>query len=294
MKIRYSLCLEIGEINDIVVGVAFCTIWNRHVCGKGRLVFFVVGYEDGLATVGVFSSVRSAGQQLRGGQAHPRHHRHRQRRRTRMSQALLRRCIKSPHTIQHHRRWLAQQALARSSPDSPQESANETEPISSTAQSAATPTASPLKPSLAPNRKGGLKVDVFLASLQTTGSQPSLEDLERGRPREYAHPESALYAKQYNEVIEHLGRSFNGEQLRRFGEKCQLDPRLWRSGRRKVDYARAIVENAWGWPSLRDIEKRRRERTEVVTESKQISNLFSRLDFQPSPQLSTSHAVNCS
>jgi len=241
-----------------------------------------------LATVGVCLLVRSPGQQLRGGHTHPRHHRHRQRRRTRMSQVLLRRCIHSPRTIQYHRRWLAQQALARSSPDSPQESANETEPTSSASQSAATPTASPSKP--APNRKGGLKVDVFLASLQTTGSQPSLEDLERGRPREYAHPESVLYAKQYNEVMEHLGRSFAREQLRRFGEEYQLDPRLWRSGRRKVDYARAIVENAWGWPSLRDIEKRRRERTEVVTESKQISNVFSvwmsnlPLSFQPLTQ----------
>jgi hypothetical protein len=155
-------------------------------------------------------------------------------------------------------------------PDSPQESANGTEPTSSAAQPVTTPTASSSKSTPAPNRKGGPKVDAFLASLQTTGSHPSLEDLERGRPREYAHPESTLYAKQYNEVMEHLGRSFTKEQLRRFAEKYQLDPRLWRSHRRKVDYARAIVENAWGWPSLRDIEKKKREKTEVVTESKQI------------------------
>jgi hypothetical protein len=154
----------------------------------------------------------------------------------------------------------------RNAPDSPQESTNETEPTTSVDQSVATPKAS--KPSPTPNRKGGLKVDVFLASLQTAGSQPSLEDLERGRPREYAHPESTLYARQFNEALENLGRSFTKEQLRRFGELYQLDPRLWRSHRRKVDYARAIVENAWGWPSLRDIEKRKREKTEVVTESK--------------------------
>ena len=187
-----------------------------------------------------------------------------------MSQVLLRRCVQSSCTVQHHRRWLAQQALTRNASDSPQEPANGTEPTSSAAQSVTTPTASSSKPTPTSSHKGVPKVDVFLASLRTTGSQPSLEDLERGRPREYAHPESTLYAKQYNDVMEHLQRSFTKEQLRRFAEKYKLDPRLWRSLRRKVDYARAILENAWGWPSLRDIEKRKREKTEVVTESKRI------------------------
>jgi hypothetical protein len=200
-----------------------------------------------------------------------------------MSQVLLRRCLHSPHTVQYHRRWLAQQTFARSVPNTPQESADGTEPTSSTAQPATTPTASPSKSTPAPNRKGGPKVDAFLASLQTTGSQPSLEELERGRPREHAHPESTLYARQYDGLTEHLCRSFTKEQLRRFGEQYQLDPRLWKPRRRKVDYARAIVENAWGWPSLRDIEKAMREKTEVVTESKQIAHiLLSRcLTFPP-------------
>ena len=187
-----------------------------------------------------------------------------------MSQVLLRRCIQSPRTVQHHRRWLAQQALTRSAVDTPQESTNGTEPTTSIAQPVrpSTVSSSELTPAL--NRKGGPKVDVFLASLRTTGSQPSLEDLERGRPRIYAHPESTLYTKQYNEVMEHLNRSFTKEQLRRFAEEYQLDPRLWRSCRRKVDYARAIVENSWGWPSLRDLEKKKREKTEILTESKWV------------------------
>ena len=195
-----------------------------------------------------------------------------------MSQVLLRRCVQSSRTVQHHRRWLAQQTLPLSVPDIPQESADETEATSSTAQSVTTPTASPSHLTPVPNQKGGPKVVAFLASLQTAGSEPSLEDLERGRPREYAHPESTLYAKQYNGLLEHLGRSFTKEQLRRFGEQYQLDSQLWRSHRRKVDYARAIVENAWGWPSLREIEKTKRERTEVITESKQIFQTPSRLD----------------
>ena len=234
--------------------------------------------------------MRSAGQ-FRGRRAHPRHW---QCRRTRMSQVLLRRCIQVSRTVQHHRRWLSQQALTRNAPDSPEEPATETEPTSPTAHSRPTRVASSSKPTPVINRKGGPKVDAFLASLHTTGSQPSLEDLERGRPREHAHPESILYGKQYNEVMEHLARSFTKEQLRQFGEKYQLDPRLSRPRRRKVDYARAIVENAWGWPSLRDIEKRKRERTEVVTESEQNPRRSSRLDVRPTSQLSTSRAASCS
>jgi len=234
--------------------------------------------------------VRSACQ-LRGRHAHPRHW---QCRRTRMSQTLLRRCVQFSRTVQHHRRWLSQQTLTRNAPDSPQESANEAELTSPKVKSRTTPVKPPPKSTPAPNRKGGPKVDAFLASLHTAGSEPSLEDLERGRPREYAHPESTLYAKQYNEVMGHLARSFTKEQLRQFGEKYQLEPRLWRPRGRKVDYARAIVENAWGWPSLRDIEKRKREKTEVVTESKQNPRRSSRPYVQPSPQLSMSRAANCS
>lgn len=204
------------------------------------------------------------------------HHRHLQRRRTRMSQVLLRRCIQSPCIVQYHRRWFIQQALPCSVLDTPQEPANGTEAASSTPQSVTTPTAPSSQLVPVSNQKGGPKVDAFLASLRTAGSEPSLEDLERGRPREYAHPESILYAKQYNGLLEQLGRSFTKEQLRRFSEQYRLDPRQWRSHRRKVDYARAIVENAWGWPSLREIEKAKRERTEVVTESKQISYSSSR------------------
>lgn len=211
-----------------------------------------------------------------------------------MSQALLRRCIQSSRTIQHHRRWLVQQTLPRSVPDTPQESVDETEATTSTPQSLTTPASSSSQLTLVPNQKSGPKVDAFLASLQSTGTEPSLEDLERGRPREYPHPESTLYAKQYNELLENLGRSFTKEQLRRFGEQYRLDHQLWRPHRRKVDYARAIVENAWGLPSLREIEKAKRERVEVVTESKQILHIPSHLNVQASFQLSMFRAANFS
>ena len=74
----------------------------------------------------------------------------------------------------------------------------------------------------------------------------------------------------FRSVLDRLDRSFTKEQLRRFAEKYQLDPWLWRSHRRKADYARAVVENAWGWPSLRDIERNKREKTEIMTESERV------------------------
>lgn len=221
------------------------------------------------------------------------HQRRLQRRRTRMSRVLLRRCVQLSHTVQHHRRWFSQQTLPCSVPEPLQESVEGTE-ATSTPHSVTTPTASSSQLLHVPNQNGGPKVDAFLASLHTAGSVPSLEDLERGRPREYAHPESPLYAKQYNGLLKHLGRSFTKGQLRRFSEQYLLDPLLWRSGKRKVDYARAIVENAWGWPSLREIEKAKREQTEVVTESKQIFHISSRLDARASFQRSMSRAANFS
>lgn len=210
------------------------------------------------------------------------HHCHQQRRRTRMSQVFLRRCIQSPRIVQHHRRWLAQQTLPRSTPDTSQESTDGTEATDSTPQSVTSPIESSPQLTHVTNKKGGPRVDAFLASLHTAGSVPSLEDLERGRPREYAHPESPLYAKEYNGLLEHLDRSFTKEQLRRFNEQYRLDPQFWRTGMRKVHYARAIVENAWGWPSLREIERAKRERTEVVTESKHIFHISTYLDAQAS------------
>lgn len=192
-----------------------------------------------------------------------------------MSQTFLRHCIKSPRAVQYHRRWFTQQTITHNVPVTSSNGNGTTD----TAQSVATPTASSSKSTPASKKqKASSKVDAFLASLQTTGSQPSLGDLESNRPHGHAHPESTLYAKQYNGLLQNLGRSFSKEQLRHFGEQYQLKSQHWRSGKRKTDYARAIVENAWGWPPLREIEKTKRERTEIVTESKEICHTPSRLN----------------
>jgi hypothetical protein len=112
------------------------------------------------------------------------------------------------------------------------------------------------------------KVDVYLASLRSAGLHPTLDDLERCRPRQHPHPSSPQYAKQYNELIDYLCRSFTKDQLRNLGILYEIEPVWTRPNRRKVEYAQAIVEKKWLWPCLKEIERRKRDTTEVLTQSK--------------------------
>ncbi|KAI0931918.1 hypothetical protein AcV5_004709 [Taiwanofungus camphoratus] len=126
-----------------------------------------------------------------------------------------------------------------------------------------TPTSrKPLQPS---------RVETYLSSLQAAGLQPSLADLERCRPAKHAHPNSPQYTVDYNTLLDTLNRSFSKEQLRKFLE--QWDPNcVWcRSHRKKIQYAEAIVERMWTWPSLKDIERAKRDRTEVSVKSIPVS-----------------------
>ncbi|KAF9240874.1 hypothetical protein BU15DRAFT_73727 [Melanogaster broomeanus] len=97
-----------------------------------------------------------------------------------------------------------------------------------------------------------LRVDRYLAFIRAAGVEPTLEDLERCRPPRHSLPESQQYADEYNALMETLGRSFT----------------IWtRSSRRKAEYAESIIEKAWGWPSLKEIERKRRDRTEVIVKT---------------------------
>lgn len=138
-----------------------------------------------------------------------------------------------------------------------------------------TPTSrKPLQPS---------RVETYLSSLQAAGLQPSLADLERCRPAKHAHPNSPQYTVDYNTLLDTLNRSFSKEQLRKFLE--QWDPNcVWcRSHRKKIQYAEAIVERMWTWPSLKDIERAKRDRTEVSVKCALHSPIpFIRASFSPS------------
>ncbi|KAG2149896.1 hypothetical protein BD769DRAFT_1409087 [Suillus cothurnatus] len=108
------------------------------------------------------------------------------------------------------------------------------------------------------------RVDLYLASIHAAGLEPTLDDIERCRPKRHSSPESSKYAEEYNNLLDTLCRSFSKDQLRNFTELYNLDPIWTRSSRRKVEYAESIMEKQWNWPSLKEIERRQRDKTEVV------------------------------
>jgi hypothetical protein len=105
------------------------------------------------------------------------------------------------------------------------------------------------------------KVDLFLASLRAAGHDPTpIVDIERCRPLKHSDPDSPPYAKEYNNLVDTLCRSFSKAQLRSFAKMCNL---AGNRSTRKVQFAERIIENQWKWPSLKDIERQKRDTTEV-------------------------------
>jgi hypothetical protein len=122
-------------------------------------------------------------------------------------------------------------------------------------------------PSQSRNPLEPTRVDLYLASIHAAGLEPTLDDIERCRPNRHSSPESSKYAEEYNNLLDTLCRSFSKDQLRNFTGLYNLDPIWTRGSRRKVEYAESIIEKQWNWPSLKEIERRQRDRTEVVVKS---------------------------
>jgi hypothetical protein len=117
--------------------------------------------------------------------------------------------------------------------------------------------ATPRRNPLGPN-----KVDLYLASLRAAGLEPTSDDIERCRPSKHSHPSSPQYAEDYKTLVDRLCRSFSKEQLHKFAVQYGLTST---QSTRKVRLAEAIIEVQWNWPSLKAIEKHRRDTTEVST-----------------------------
>ncbi|KAG1755176.1 uncharacterized protein EDB91DRAFT_277723 [Suillus paluster] len=122
-------------------------------------------------------------------------------------------------------------------------------------------------PSQSRNPLEPTRVDLYLASIHAAGLEPTLDDIEHCRPKRHSSPESSKYAEEYNNLLDTLCRSFSKDQLRKFTELYNLDPIWTRSSRRKVEYAESIMEKQWNWPSLKEIERRQRDKTEVVVKT---------------------------
>ncbi|KAG8219894.1 hypothetical protein J3R82DRAFT_888 [Butyriboletus roseoflavus] len=120
------------------------------------------------------------------------------------------------------------------------------------------------------------RLDRYLASIRTADLEPTLDDVERCKPEGFSRADSSRYAAEYRNLLETLCRSFSKDQLRRFTQLYKLDPIWTRSSRRKTEYAESIIEKAWGWPSLKEMERKRRDTTEVLVKSFTItpSQLF--------------------
>ena len=112
-------------------------------------------------------------------------------------------------------------------------------------------------------------VEEHLASVTAAGLEPTMSDLERCRPARYPRPHSPKYAQAYNAVVSTLCRCFSKAQLRGFLASWEANTPLAGSKRRKVEYAESIVEKMWGWPSLKELQRVARDRTEVTTKSGQ-------------------------
>ncbi len=110
-------------------------------------------------------------------------------------------------------------------------------------------------------------VDTYLASLRAGGIEPVLDDLERCKPPFKPPPEGKHYAAAYEELVERLCRTFSKAQLRDFCTQYGIEGKLMGKKQRKDGYAELILTKQWGWENLREIERRRRDRTEVISKS---------------------------
>ncbi len=78
------------------------------------------------------------------------------------------------------------------------------------------------------------------------------------------HSLLSIVISQYHSLRGNICRSFSNDQLRGFSQQYGL--RLG-SNRKKKMVAEAIVEKAWHWPSLRELKRAQRDRTEVTSQS---------------------------
>ncbi|CAL1695351.1 unnamed protein product [Somion occarium] len=143
-------------------------------------------------------------------------------------------------------------------------------------------------------RRHSLKTEAYLAKLHAGGVKPTIADLEMFRLDKHARPDTRRYVEQHNSIVDSLCRAFTRQQLREFLELYNVDPASIRPKHKKTQYAEAILEDGWGWPSLQELEKSKRERTEVSAKLYPMtrSELFLMLGRDGSQMLELSREYN--
>lgn len=108
-------------------------------------------------------------------------------------------------------------------------------------------------------------LELYLKAIRESGPNPTLLDIERCRPESHTeNVESPQYADEYNALVDKLCRSFSRQQLRDFTIMFKINLRATIT---KHQFAEAIIEKQWKWPSLQEVEKRHRDRTEISVKS---------------------------
>lgn len=112
----------------------------------------------------------------------------------------------------------------------------------------------------------GSRTESYLASLRAEGKEPSLDDLLRLKPsRKPPRPDSSGYASAYHDLLDRISLSFSKKQLYHFVRELGLGLANGKE-RKKTEYVEAIM-GEWGWPSLKDIEKKKKEASEITVQS---------------------------
>ncbi|KAI0721316.1 hypothetical protein C8T65DRAFT_800472 [Cerioporus squamosus] len=109
------------------------------------------------------------------------------------------------------------------------------------------------------------RVQSYLAAVNESGIEPTLRDLEACRPSVMPPIHSPKYVQQYNDLINTLCRSFTKQQLRKFLVEALGTSKHCATSRKKTDYAESIMDQLWKWPTLTELERAKRDKTEVVT-----------------------------
>lgn len=117
----------------------------------------------------------------------------------------------------------------------------------------------------------GSRTDMYLASLRSESKEPLLEDLLRLQPAgDPLSTDSKGYTTAYRELVDRVCLSFTKKQLQHFARDMGLGlTRTTHGGkkeRHKMEYVEAIMEK-WGWQNPRDVEKKRKEASEVAVQS---------------------------
>ncbi|KIK71110.1 hypothetical protein GYMLUDRAFT_315720 [Collybiopsis luxurians FD-317 M1] len=176
--------------------------------------------------------------------------------------------------------------IATTTQSSPRSEHSSTIPSKVSAPSTATPTSSTLpkashnassnpkrlkkgnnKPKKVPPRNllEESKIQSYLAEIAESSQMLTLEDIDRLRPAYHSPPESPKYEEEYNALVDKLCRSFSRKQLRNFVEMLEIEQPGSRAA--KQAFAVQIIEESWGWPSLAEIRAKKRDWSEIRSES---------------------------